>query len=72
MDAMLYALNAGKDAAEAAEVLGFTTRQVERAFRDIQQKRSTTRYLHLRPILVEALPEIESEARIDHSVGGRT
>lgn len=72
MDAMLHALNAGTAAADAAEALGFSTRQVDRAFRDIQQKRSTTKYLHLRPILVEPVTEIESEAPNRHAFEGRT
>ena len=59
MDAMLYASNAGMDVQEAADTLGFPAEQVERAFRDIKQKRSTTRYLHRKPILVESVPQIE-------------
>jgi NAD+ synthase len=61
MDAMLFASNAGMDTDAAAQVLGFPTEQVERAFRDIKQKRSTTRYLHQRAILVEPVPEIEAD-----------
>lgn len=62
MDAMLYASNAGMDVQEAADTLGFPAEQVERAFRDIEQKRSTTRYLHRKPILVESVPQIELDA----------
>ena len=36
-----------------ARRLGFNAEQVERVFRDIDQKRRTTRYLHTRPLLVE-------------------
>ena len=71
MDLMLHAHNAGMDAGEAADALGFTTEQVQRAFRDIEQKRSTTRYLHLRPILVEPDPELPSRPQLDRVSGGR-
>lgn len=60
MDAMLWACNAEMEVSEAADALGFPAEQVERAFRDINQKRSTTRYLHRRPILVEPVVQIES------------
>src|SRR5205085_9465365 len=46
MDAMLFAHNAGMDEEEAAQTLGYQAEQVERAYREIEQKRSTTRYLH--------------------------
>ena len=62
MDAMLYAHNAGMMPEEASDVLEFPTEQVERAYREIEQKRSTTRYLHLKPLLVEPVPQIQHEA----------
>lgn len=71
MDMMLHAHNAGMDAAEAADALGFTREQVDRAFRDIEQKRSTTQYLHLRSILVEPVPEVRSRAPLDDMSRGR-
>jgi NAD+ synthase len=52
MDQVLYARDRGLDAATAAVEIGLTQSQVERAFHDIDQKRSTTRYLHLSPLLV--------------------
>ena len=58
MDAMLHAHDRGLDAATAAAELGFSTEQVERTYREIEQKRSTTRYLHLSPMLVEAVPGV--------------
>ena len=61
MDAMLHASNAGMDLHEAADALGCSAEEVERAFHDIQRKRSTTRYLHRRPILIEPVPQIEVE-----------
>lgn len=53
LDVVLHARNEGRPAADVAEQIGFSAEQVERAFRDIDQKRMTTRYLHLAPQLVE-------------------
>jgi len=58
MDLCLFAHNHAVPAAEVAEATGLTTEQVERVFRDIEQKRRTTRYLHARPLLVEPVSEI--------------
>ena len=33
--------------------------QIQRVYRDIERKRSTTRYLHMAPLLVEPIREIE-------------
>jgi NAD+ synthase len=59
MDVCLYGLNHGVPAAATAAAAGLTPAQVERVYRDIEQKRRTTRYLHARPGLVEAIPEID-------------
>ena len=40
--------------------VGLSAGQVERVYRDIEQKRRATRYLHLPPLLVEPVPELES------------
>ncbi len=53
LDFCLYARNHGMPAEQAAAAIGFRTEQVERVFRDIDQKRRSTRYLHLTPQLVE-------------------
>ena len=53
LDIVLHARNEGRPANEVAEEVGFTTEQVQRAYGDIDQKRKTTRYLHLGPQLVE-------------------
>jgi NAD+ synthase len=58
MDIVLCGMNGGKSAEEVAREVGLTTEQVERVFRDIRTKRTTTRPLHLGPVLVEAVPEI--------------
>ncbi len=57
MDLCLYALNEGVPAAEVAQAIGLGTAQVERVFEDIERKRTATRYLHARPLLVEPVFE---------------
>jgi NAD+ synthase len=39
-------------------VVGLTTTQVERVFRDIDAKRRATRYQHLAPLLVAQVDEV--------------
>lgn len=58
MDACLWGKNHGTPAAEVAAGLGLSAEQVEWVYRDIDQKRSTTRYLHLAPRLCQEVPEI--------------
>lgn len=58
MDLCLYGHNHALPAEEVAEAAGLTAEQVTRVFRDIEQKRTTTAYLHQRPMLVEPVPEI--------------
>jgi len=58
MDLCLYAHNHQVPPIEVAPVVGLTADQVERVFKDIDQKRRTTKYLHARPILVEPVREI--------------
>ena len=41
-----------------ASAAGLTAEQVERVYKDIDQKRRTTHYLHARPRLVEAISEV--------------
>lgn len=59
MDLALWAKNHGVPPVEAAPVIGLTADQVERAYRDIDQKRATTRYLGLRAQLCGDVPEIK-------------
>ena len=59
MDLCLYGKNHGYLPAEVAEILGLTTDQIQRVYEDIDTKRSTTRYLHLAPQLIEDVPEIK-------------
>jgi NAD+ synthase len=56
LDVVLYGRNHDRPISVVASDAGLTPEQVERAYRDIDQKRSTTRYLHLGPQLVESVP----------------
>ena len=59
MDLCLYAKNNNIPAEVVGKEIGLTADQVQRVFHDIDQKRSTTLYLHLKPQLMEDLPEIQ-------------
>ena len=59
MDLCLYAHNAGLSAESVAEAVGLSPEDVERVFRDIEQKRRTTRALHLPAQLVEPVAELK-------------
>jgi NAD+ synthase len=45
-------------AARVAEETGLTAEQVERVFQDIRTKRRTTQPLHMKPILMDPVPEV--------------
>jgi len=53
MDLCLYAVNHRVPAEEVAPVVALSTAQVERVYRDIEAKRRASRYLHMRPMLIE-------------------
>jgi len=55
LDSVLFAYNRGLSAAEAADEVGLTAEQVQRAYCEVEQKRKTTAYLHLGPQLVESV-----------------
>jgi NAD+ synthase len=59
MDLALYALNHGFSAEQLAPVIGVTPVQAANVFRDIEAKRRATRYMHMKPVLVEDLPELK-------------
>jgi NAD+ synthase len=59
MDLCLYGKNNGYTPDEVAETVGLTAEQTQRVYDDIDTKRSTTRYLHLMPQLIEQVPEID-------------
>ena len=58
MDLCLFGKNNGVPVEEIAGAVGLTAGQVNRVFRDIDQKRKTTEYLHAGPELVGDVPEI--------------
>lgn len=58
MDLCLHAHNTGMSPEAAADLVGLTDAEIERVYRDIEQKRRTTRYQHLPPILASSVPEI--------------
>jgi NAD+ synthase len=58
LDLCLYAKNHGIAAGEVAAATDLSPAQVEHAFKDIDTKRSTTRYLHQKPLLVQEIPGV--------------
>lgn len=58
MDLCLLGLNTGVPLDEIGAATGLTVQQVERVHRDIEQKRRTTEYLHLPPVLPVSVPEV--------------
>ena len=58
MDLCLYGLNHGMSADATAKAANLTAAQVERVYRDIEQKRRSTRYLHTPPQLVQDVIEV--------------
>jgi NAD+ synthase len=64
MDVALSAFDAGQTAEATAAELGLRADQVEWIYRDIAQKRATTRYLHLPPLLVESNTESPAGAPV--------
>jgi NAD+ synthase len=58
MDLALWAHNHGNSADELAAALQITSQQASHVLHDIEAKRRSTRYLHLRPVLAEGVPEL--------------
>lgn len=58
MDLCLYGKNHGFDPSTVAQAIGLKPEQIEKVYGDIDTKRATTRYLHLKPLLMEEVPEI--------------
>ena len=61
MDLALWALNHGVPAAALAQALGIDEARAQAIFEDIRNKRRTTRYLHLPPVLAGDVPEVHGE-----------
>ncbi|ESX06651.1 NAD synthetase [Mesorhizobium sp. LSJC268A00] len=60
MDLCLYGLNNGVSAEVVGQAAGLAASQIERVWADIAAKRKATRYLHLRPQLVDGVDEVGS------------
>ena len=58
MDLCLYGKNNNISTDTIASVIGLAPEQVQTVYNDIDTKRSTTRYLHLPPLVVQDIPEI--------------
>jgi len=58
MDLALWALNHDVPAAQLAATLDISATHAEAVFEDIRNKRRTTRYLHLPPVLVTPVTEL--------------
>jgi NAD+ synthase len=58
LDLILWAKNHAVPAAEVSAELGYTPEQIERVYKDIDQKRRSTAYLHAPPLLLEQVPEL--------------
>jgi len=61
MDLCLYGKNHGIDPELVGRHTGLSADQVRAMYRDIDRKRATTRTLHLPPLLVAGVPEIDLE-----------
>jgi NAD+ synthase len=60
MDIALWALNHGRPASELAVAIGVNEATAEAVYADIRAKRQTTQYLHMPPVLVGAVPELDA------------
>jgi NAD+ synthase len=58
MDLCLWAKDHGISAGDCGDGVGLTREQVERVYRDIEQKRRATRYLHQGPLFVRSPSDI--------------
>jgi NAD+ synthase len=59
MDLCLYGKNHQVSPEVVGQAIGLEPTQVQRVYADIDTKRATTRYLHLPPLLIEDVTEIE-------------
>lgn len=58
MDLALWFYNHGRSTGELAAALSVSEQQARNVYRDIEAKRRATRYMHMKPVLVEAVPEL--------------
>lgn len=59
MDLCLFGKNNGYSPKEVAPEVELTPEQVQSVYNDIEVKRSTTKYLHMAPVLIEDVQEIK-------------
>ena len=59
LDLCLYGKNHGYSPEEVAPAAGLPPGRVRAIYQDVERKRAATRYLHLSPVLVAPVPEIE-------------
>lgn len=60
MDLALWAHNHGVPTAEVAKALGIDLARADHVYADIENKRRTTRVLHLSPVLIEPVAEVKT------------
>lgn len=58
MDLCLYGHNHKVPASAVGEVVGLTSEQVERVYKDIEAKRRATHYLHSPPLFIQPIQEV--------------
>jgi NAD+ synthase len=58
MDLCLYGKNHGINPGQVGQAAGLTPEQVENVYKEIDNKRSATKYLHLKALLIVDIPEV--------------
>ena len=69
MDLCLYGKNHGFSPEAVGRTAGLPPGRVKAIYQDIDRKRATTQYLHLGPILVTPVPEIEDAPKAGKEAG---
>ena len=64
LDVVLSGFNEGRSVKSIAAEAGLSVEQVERSIRDVQQKRQTTRYLHMSPWVIEPVIPVTTEVPV--------
>lgn len=59
MDLAIWALNHDRPASELATALGITPAHAQAVYDDVRNKRRTTKYLHMAPVLAGDVPELD-------------
>ena len=62
MDLCLYGKNHAVAPEAVGKVLSLTGEQIERIYRDIENKRNTTRFLHMSAVLIDKVGEVSPDA----------